>query len=148
MALLYAVDTNVLLRLSNRNDPQHNLIAQAMLRLSDRGVQFCFTLQSLGEFWNVSTRALDRNGLCLSVQETSRPFQTLVDTMKLLPETNDVSAVWQDLMLANEVRGVQVHDAHIAAVLEVHRIQHLLTLNGRDFKRFVHVIPVHPHDVL
>ena len=147
MALQFAVDTNVLLRLSNRNDPQHNLIAGAMLRLSDRRVEFCFTSQSLGEFWNVSTRALDRNGLGLSVQETNRRFQALVHSMKLLPETEDVFMVWQLLMLANEVRGVQVHDAHIAAVLEVHGVRRLLTLNGRDFKRFVHIIPVHPKDV-
>jgi predicted nucleic acid-binding protein len=31
--------------------------------------------------------------------------------------------------------GVQVHDARIVAVMNVHGVTHLLTLNGGDFSR-------------
>jgi predicted nucleic acid-binding protein len=147
MALQYAVDTNVLLRLSHRNHPQHNVIAAAMRRLIDRDVVFCFTPQNLGEFWNASTRPLERNGFGLSIQETDAHVRSIEQTMKLLPEDERVYRAWRRLLLSHDVRGVQVHDAHLAAVLEVHGVTHLLTFNGTDFKRFPALIPVHPEEV-
>jgi hypothetical protein len=33
------------------------------------------------------------------------------------------------------------------AVLEVHGVSHLLTFNGRDFKRFSTILSVHPQEV-
>ncbi len=147
MALRYAVDTNVLLRLSHRSHPQHNLIAESMRRLAVRDIELCFAAQNLGEFWNVSTRPVDRNGFGLSVQETKRRFRSIVESMILLPEMEDVFHAWLRLLSLHEVRGVQVHDAHLAATLEVHGVSHLLTFNGQDFKRFSNLIAVHPQDV-
>ena len=103
---------------------------------------------NFGEFWNVSTRSLDRNGFGLSIQETARRFNAVVRKMTLLPETKGIYLVWLRLLQAHEVRGVQVHDAHLAAVLEVHQVTHLLTFNGADFKRFPHVVAVHPQDLV
>lgn len=148
MALRYGVDTNVLLRLSHRSHPQHNLIIESMRRLATREIEFCFTSQNLGEFWNVSTRPSDRNGFGLSVEETAPRFQTIVGTMTLLPEVEEVFQAWLRLLQLHEVRGTEVHDAHLAAVLEVHHVARLLTFNGRDFKRFSNLIPVHPQDVI
>jgi len=147
MSMPYAVDTNVLLRLSHPAHPQHSLIMQAMRRLEDRDVEFCFTPQNLGEFWNVCTRPIDRNGLGLSIDQTMFHIRSLERNMKLLPENEQVYQVWLRLLFDHQVRGIQVHDAHLAAVLEVHRVSHLLTLNSRDFKRFSKVVPVHPEDV-
>ena len=144
MALRYAIDTNVLLRLSHRNHPHHNLIAESMRRLALLDIDLCFTPQNLGEFWNVSTRPVDRNGFGLSVEETRRRFKTAVAAMTLLPENKAVFQKWEHLLLEHEVRGVQVHDAHLAATLEVHGVRHLLTFNEADFKRFPRIIPVHP----
>jgi len=42
MAVRYAVDTNVLLRLSHQDHPQHELISTALHRLVERGVELCF----------------------------------------------------------------------------------------------------------
>ena len=70
MAFSCAVDTNVLLRLSERNHPQFSLISTAMRRLVMQGAEFCFAPQNLGEFWNVSTRPLQQNGFGRSVEET------------------------------------------------------------------------------
>ena len=90
MAQRYAVDTNVLLRLSHRNHPQHSLITTAMRRLVGRDVELCFTPQNVAEFWNVSTRPLDRNGFGLSIDETEVHIQSIERTMTLLPETEQV----------------------------------------------------------
>ena len=148
MAAQYAVDTNVLLRLSHRSHLQHQLLSECMLRFADRNVELCYTSQNLGEFWSVSTRPVDRNGFGLSIPETGRRFETVVRNMTLLSETEDVFATWLKLMKTHEVRGTQVHDAHLAAVLEVHGVTQLLTFNGGDFKRFPQIRAVHPQDVV
>jgi hypothetical protein len=45
------------------------------------------------------------------------------------------------------VSGVQVHDARLAAVMRVHGLTHILTLNAADFARYPGIIAVHPQDV-
>ena len=50
MAVRYAVDTSVLLRLSQRNQPEHDVIVIPLRRLVARDVELCFTPQILGEF--------------------------------------------------------------------------------------------------
>jgi len=147
MALRYAVDTNVLLRLSHKEHPQHELIATALRRLVARQVELCFTPQNLGEYWNVSTRPRERNGLGLSIEETEAHVASIERRMTLLQEDSRVYVAWRRLLVSQKVRGVQVHDAHVAAVLEVHDVFHLLTFNGPDFKRFTKVSAVHPRDV-
>lgn len=148
MAERYALDTNVLLRLSHSSHPLHGLLSDCMVHLAANDVELCFTTQNLGEFWNVSARSPDRNGFGLPIQEVARRFEALVHKMTLLPETEEIYSVWLRLLQSHEVRGVQVHDAHLAAVLEVHQVTHLLTFNGADFKRFPHIVAVHPQDLV
>lgn len=147
MALRYAVDTNVLLRLIQRKQPRHDLITTALRRLVARDVELCFTAQNLGEFWNVSTRPVERNGFGLSIQETEAHVRAIEHTMIFLPDDERVYRLWRRLLVSHDVRGVQVHDAHLAATLESHGVTHLLTFNGADFKRFPSVVPVHPAEV-
>lgn len=147
MALRYAVDTNVLLRLSHADHPQHELIATALRRLVARQVELCFTPQNLGEFWNVSTRPQERNGLGLSIEETETHVGAIERRMTILPEDRRVYPAWRRLLVSQNVRGAQVHDAHLAAVLEVNEVVHLLTFNGPDFKRFINLSAIHPQDV-
>ena len=108
MAVRYALDTNVLLRLSHRSHPLHNLLSECMFRLSDRNIELCYASQNLGEFWNVSTRPPDRNGFGLSIAETGRRFEAVVENMTLLKEVDAVFRAWLRLMKAHEVRGIQV----------------------------------------
>jgi hypothetical protein len=35
------------------------------------------------------------------------------------------------------VSGVQVHDARLVAVMKVHGVAHILTLNAADFRRYI-----------
>jgi predicted nucleic acid-binding protein len=148
MALRYAVDTNVLLRLSHLDHPQHNLIAESLRVLVGRDVELCHTPQNLGEFWNVCTRPLTRNGFGLSAKDAGLRFSFIEDAMTLLPDVQGVFPVWLQLLKSHEVRGVQVHDAHLAATLKVHQVAHLLTFNGTDFKRFTELTAVSPAEVL
>jgi len=48
------------------------MINRALQVLVSQGARLCFTSQVLGEFWNASTRPLDKNGFGLSIDETDR----------------------------------------------------------------------------
>lgn len=56
------LDSNILLRISKSDDPQQAVIGHALRVLAGRGVRLCYTSQTLGEFWNASTRPFDKNG--------------------------------------------------------------------------------------
>jgi len=47
----------------------------------------------------------------------------------------------------HEVKGVQVHDARLAAGMYVHGVPQILTINVRDFKRFKGLSVLHPASV-
>jgi len=50
------VDTNILLRISRRSDPQHKIVDAALTRLSLAGTALHYTHQNIAELWNVMTR--------------------------------------------------------------------------------------------
>lgn len=43
---------------------------------------------------------------------------------------------------------MQVHDTRLVALMEVHGVRHILTLNPGDFARFEHVLTVTPDEML
>src|SRR5271163_2438829 len=132
MPLQYAVDTNILLRLFQQS--HYALVDSALHRLTDHGVELCFTAQNLGEFWSASTRPLERNGFGLSIEETESRIRFVELSMTLLPDDVRVYHAWRNLLHSYQVRGVQVHDAHLAAALEVHGVRNLLTIQRRGFQ--------------
>jgi predicted nucleic acid-binding protein len=46
--------------------------------------------------------------------------------------------------VSNEARGVQVHDARLAAIMQAHEVRQILTLNQPDFRRFASIQVIHP----
>ena len=146
-ASAWLLDTNILLRMSMSGDPHYETITRALQVLVSQSARLCFTPQILGEFWNASTRPLDRNGLGLSIDEADRIARVIERDFELLPDSRDVHDRWRRLLLAHEVKGVQVHDARLAASMYVHGVTQLLTINVRDFQRFPLLRAVHPSEM-
>lgn len=142
------LDTNVLLRMSTSEDPLHPTISSALQALVSHGARLCFTSQVLGEFWNASTRPFERNGFGLSINEADRLTRVIERDFEYLPDSRDVHYYWRQLLLDREIRGVQVHDARIAASMYVHGVSQLLTINVRDFQRFPLLSAVHPSEIV
>jgi predicted nucleic acid-binding protein len=115
--------------------------------LVDQGVRLCYTSQTLAEFWNASTRPSDKNGFGLSVAETDRLAQLIERDFDLLPDSREVHEVWRSLLVTHDIKGVQVHDARLAASMYIHGVQQILTMNARDFRRFPNLDTVHPGDL-
>jgi predicted nucleic acid-binding protein len=143
----YLIDTNILLRLSRLDDPRHQLIKMAPEELNGRGAGLYFSLQNIAEFWNVCTRPADRNGYGLSIVETDQCVEELEFTMTFLPDNERVYSIWRRLVVANNVRGVQVHDARLAAIMQAYGLKQILTLNQPDFLRYSNLQAIHPSQV-
>lgn len=138
------VDTNILLRLTRRSDPQHEIIRAALTKLASDRCQLHFTHQNIAELWNVMTRPVVRNGFGLTASDADREVRAIETGMSLLPENEAVYRTWRRIVVTSGVSGVQVHDARLAAVMEVNGVRNILTLNTADFSRFSGITPVHP----
>ncbi len=143
----YLVDTNILLRLSKEDDPHYAVVQSATQVLIKSRAHLCYAAQNISEFWNVCTRPARHNGFGLSIEETDARVNAIERIMTLLPDNEQVYWVWRDLVVGNSVRGVQVHDARLAAAMQVHAVSHILTLNQSDFARYTNIKVVHPRDV-
>lgn len=142
------VDTNILLRMTRRSDPQHQIVDTALARLASQGIILHYTHQNIAELWNVMTRPPVRNGLGLTVAEAERQVRAIESGMSLLPDSEAVYREWRRIVVQYGVLGVQVHDARLAAAMRVHRVSHILTLNVADFSRFSVLTAVHPGSIL
>jgi len=143
-AVPHLADTNILLRVSQRQDPNYDAIRKALHALRTAGASLYFTSQNLAEFWNVCTRPALQNGYGLSIAETDRRAALIEATFSLLPDNAQVHTEWRRLVVVHSVMGVQVHDARIVAAMLVHGITHLLTLDEHDFVRYPGITVVHP----
>lgn len=123
----YLVDTNVLLRLTNPRTAQYPICQYAITQLAAHGCLLYCPLQNTAELWNVFTRAVDRDGQSLSTSDALKALVRVERTMTLLPDTAQVYDARRELITTHDVRGVQVHDAKLAAAMLVHDISHILT---------------------
>ena len=141
------VDTNILLRMTRRSDPEHQLVDTALVRLAGQGTIFHYTHQNIAELWNAMTRPIVRNGFGLTVADAEREVRAIEAGMSFLPDSAVVYREWRRIVLQHGVLGVQVHDARLAAAMYVHRVSHILTLNMTDFSRFSGITAVHPDSI-
>jgi predicted nucleic acid-binding protein len=146
-ALRDLADTNILVRLVKRNDPECSLVRGALRALLMQSARLCYTLQTMAEFWNVSTRPPERNGDGLTPLEADRRARRIERAFTWLPDGEAVYREWRRLIMAHAVSGVQVYDARLVAVMKVHDVTHLLTLNDRDVARYPGITVVHPSQV-
>jgi len=144
----YLVDTNVLLRWPRPSDPLYPTAKDAVERLLATGHDLHVSTQNLVEFRNVATRPTDRNGFGMSPAQADAELDSLERVFSLAPDDAGVYPVWRNLVSTHSVSGVQVHDARLVAVMRVHGLTHLLSLNTADFERYTEVTPVHPQDVV
>jgi predicted nucleic acid-binding protein len=141
------VDTNILLRMTRRSDPQHQLVDTALARLASQNTIFHYTHQNIAELWNAMTRPVIRNGLGLTVVEAEQQVRAIERGMSFLPDSEAVYREWRRIVVENEIVGVHVHDARLAASMRVHGVSHILTLNVKDFGHFNGLASLHPSSI-
>jgi predicted nucleic acid-binding protein len=140
------LDSNILIRWLESGDSLQPLVDRAVDSLIRSGAFPCYTSQNLGEFWNVLTRPLDRNGFGLTPLEADRRTRMIENQIPILPDDPRVHLVWRGLLVSHAISGVQVHDARLVAAMHVHGVKRILTFDTRDFARFTDIEAIHPAD--
>ena len=143
----YLADSNILLHGLKQSDPMCRAIRAAIRTLRNNGHRLCIFPQNLIEFWSVSTRPPERNGLGLTPQLTDHYVARAESLFALLPEPPAVYREWRRLVVENSVAGLQVFDTRLVAAMMLHGINSVLTLNVTHFKRYDGITPIHPDDV-
>lgn len=143
----YLADTNIVVRWLLPHDPDYAAIRTAVLRLQARRDPVYVTPQVLVEFQALATRPAEANGLGMTTAEASRHAVRLEAVFPMLPDTPDIYPLWRALVDTYDVRGRQVYDARLVAVMLAHGVTHILTLNPSHFRRFTEITVVAPRDV-
>ena len=132
----YLLDTNVVLRLIDRQDPKHSVCRAAVDTLIERQEEVCLVPQVLVEFWVVATRPAENNGLGWEPDETDNHIGRLCGLFRLRPELPDLFDRWRQLVRHVATRGKRAHDARLAAFMAIHGIDAVVTLDPSNFRGF------------
>lgn len=143
------LDTNILTRWVNAEDPQHSKVVESLRTLRISGHVPTLVPQNHYEFWVVSTRPLEANGLGFTTDEAtvevdrfgSPLFLLMQDERAILPR-------WRALVQTHRVQGKAAHDARLVAAMLRHGLSCLLTFNTSDFARYAEVTAIHPDEVI
>jgi predicted nucleic acid-binding protein len=145
--MAYLLDTNILVRCMQPSSPEYQTTIAAIEKLSKRGEETLITAQTIVEFWSVATRPADQNGLGLTPSQADVEVRKMEALFALLPDVPGIYSHWRRVVVSAGVSGRQVHDARLVAVMLVHGVTHLLTLNTSDFKRYRGIVVVHPRNI-
>jgi predicted nucleic acid-binding protein len=133
------LDTNLLTRMTRSRDPQSVVARAAIQTLLGRGERLIVVPQNLYEFWAVATRPpgpppAGRNGLGMTVAQAGHWLRFPRRRFTLLPDRDELSKLWQDLVERNAVTGFRAHDVRLVAAMQSYGITRLLTFNAADFR--------------
>ncbi len=130
------IDSNILVRYANLNDPLYSHVDQLINRLFAHGEQLCIVPQNIYEFWSVASRPIANNGLGMSIAEAEVSKQRFIQFFKFLPDHPRLYSEWESLVVHYQCKGKVCHDARLIAAMLTHSISTLLTFNIPDFTRF------------
>ena len=143
------VDTSVLIRFVDENDPLHPILQTCVSKLLAGGHDIGMTPQGQRKFWSVATRPAQMNGLGLTPAVAEDLLCILRSVFDFWDDLPGIATEWRRVVLSLDVKGVQVHDANHAAAAIVHRATYVLTFDKRDFDRFraYGLTPISPFEV-
>lgn len=137
------LDTNLLVAASVQEHPSHSGSKSYVESLIDQRISICITAQICREFMVVMTRKAIGPRL-FSVKEALHVLQAWRASCVLLRENKLVFERWLGLVEEFDVKGKQVHDAHIVAAMLTHGVTRIGTWNSSDFERYGDLIQIEP----
>src|SRR5205823_8207307 len=99
----WLIDTNIILRSTDRLHPASQRGRTAMKFLFRQGHRLCVAKQSLIESWVVATRPRDANGFGYSAQFAAEGISKIKRLFYVLDESDDVYLAWDRLVLFHRV---------------------------------------------
>jgi predicted nucleic acid-binding protein len=96
-------------------------------------VQPVVAAQAIFEFWSVATRPVAANGLGWPVARARDELDAIRSRFRVLEEPPAVVDLWLDIVVAYDLKGKRIHDAHLLATMQANGVSQLLTCNPADF---------------
>lgn len=132
------LDTNLLTRMTRSHEPQSGVARAAIQTLLQRRERLIVVPQNLYEFWAVATRPAGpppagRNGLGMTAVQAGLWLRFFRRRFILLPDREELSTLWQELVESHVVTGIRAHDIRLVAAMRSYGISRLLTFNASDF---------------
>ncbi len=135
--MAYLLDTGILLRLVDKQDRLHDVVRIALGTLGNQGTQLWIAAQNVAEFLNVATRPVANNGLAMAPVRAVELFEREIESIcSVLEDTDATHLQFKQLVTKYSIVGKQVHDARLVAMMLNWRIESILTLNDRHFRRY------------
>lgn len=130
------LDTNIIIRAAQPNQPTWPDINQALTSLVAQGCKLCVVPQNIYEFWVVATRPQAQNGFGLTASDAGALVEETIGKLTLLRDERGIFDLWTLLVNQYAVEGKSAHDTRLVAAMQRHSIANLLTNNKSDFARF------------
>jgi predicted nucleic acid-binding protein len=127
--------------------PQNAEAARALHVLKKQGEVMAITQQNIIEFWAVTTRPVEANGLGWGVEEAGAEIASIRGLFLELPEL-PLQDAWERLVQRHRVTGKNVHDARLVAAMAVHGVGAILSFNVVDFARYTEIMVLRPAAVI
>lgn len=130
------LDTNIIIRAAQPNQPAWPEINQSLIALVASGCSLCVVPQNIYEFWVVATRPQAQNGFGLTPVDAKALVDGTLGKLTLLRDERGIFDLWMSLVDQYAVEGKSAHDTRLVAAMQRHSITNLLTNNKSDFARF------------
>ncbi len=143
----WLIDTNILVRLRDTDSQHHLACIRAVERLRERRESLCICTQVAIEFFVVTTRPRDVNGIGMTCEEALQDLRDMRGLFVWLSEPSNIDWMWERLIEKYRVTGKAAHDVRLLALMVSHGVGNLLTLNVSHFKRFAEIEAVSPYEV-
>jgi len=135
------LDTNVLVRMTDSDDPQCAVASGTIHLLFARHERIAIVPQNLYEFWAVATRKAGlppsgQNGLGMTTNQTSQWLRFFQRRFELFHDKEDLIGLWHHLVKKFDITGAKSHDARLVAAMQSHGIASLFTFNSGHFRSF------------
>jgi predicted nucleic acid-binding protein len=125
------LDTNILVRLADRNDPEYQMTHAAIKGAFRNKRQPVVSQQCLQEL-----RPAKKNGLGMQTTAADRYIHRFMRLFLLVDDPPGLFAQWRDLVNRFNVQGLQSYDARLAACGIRLKCSGIMTYNAADFARF------------
>lgn len=129
-------DTNILVRSIKPDDPHHDQTIDCLGRLVRDDHNLVIVPQCIYEFYVVSTRPIENNGLGLVPSSALDDIEDFNLLFQLYRDERTIFDCWVKIVNEYSVSGKPTHDARLVAAMMRHGIDDLLTWNDRDFRRY------------
>ena len=120
----WLLDSNILVRMAYRNDPDRAVADKAVSELIVQKRNIYIVPQNLYELWTVITRPVTSNGYGFSTEEAEKEIDKLKSQFELKPDK--LSDNWKLVEIISS--GKATHDARLGA-MQTHGMGNILTFN-------------------